>query len=47
VLDRKEFGRLATDPRLSIEDLDSLGPDQIKFTLDYIKDNVPINQFLG
>jgi type I restriction enzyme, R subunit len=47
VLDRKEFGRLATDPRLSIEDLDNLGADQIKLTMDYIKDNVPINQFLG
>jgi type I restriction enzyme R subunit len=46
ILDRKEYAHLATDSRINIKDLQVLGQDQIALTLNYIKDNVPINKFL-
>lgn len=46
ILDRKEYAYLATDSRINIKDLQTLGAEQISLTLNYIKDNVPINKFL-
>ena len=46
IIDRKDFPLLATDPRLSLTDLRELGQEQIALTINYIKDNVPINKFL-
>jgi type I restriction enzyme R subunit len=46
ILDKKDYPYLATDSRINIKDLQVLGSDQISLTLNYIKDNVPINKFL-
>ncbi len=46
ILDKKEYAYLATDSRINIKDLQNLGAGQIALTLNYIKDNVPINKFL-
>jgi type I restriction enzyme R subunit len=44
--DPKQMGSLATDMRLSMQDLKKLGRPGIDATLNYIKDNVPLNRFL-
>ena len=44
--DPKRLGSLATDMRLSMQDLKKLGRAGIDATLNYIKDNVPLNRFL-
>jgi len=44
--DPKQMGTLATDMRLSMQDLKKLGRPGIDATLNYIKDNVPLNRFL-
>lgn len=44
--DPKLMGSLATDMRLSMQDLKKLGRPGIDATLNYIKDNVPLNRFL-
>jgi type I restriction enzyme R subunit len=46
-LNQNDYGGFATDPRLSIHDLKDLGQEQIQYTLNYIKDNVPLNQFMS
>ncbi len=46
ILDKKEYGSLANNPTINTKDLQVLGQDQIALTLNYIKDNVPINKFL-
>jgi type I restriction enzyme, R subunit len=46
-LNKNDYGEFATDARLSIHDLTALGTDQIKYTLNYIKDNIPLNQFMS
>ena len=46
ILDKKDYPYLATDSRINIKDLQVLGSEQISLTLNYIKDNVPINKFL-
>lgn len=44
--DQTQMGSLAADMRLSMQDLKKLGRDSINKTLNYIKDNVPLNKFL-
>ena len=44
--DPRQMGSLATDMRLSMQDLKKLGRPGIDATLNYIKDNVPLNRFL-
>jgi type I restriction enzyme, R subunit len=44
--DQKQMGSLATDMRLSMQDLKKLGRAGIDATLNYIKDNVSLNKFL-
>ena len=44
--DPKRLGSLATEMRLSMQDLTKLGRTGIDATLNYIKDNVPLNRFL-
>jgi type I restriction enzyme R subunit len=46
VMNEKRMGSLATDMRLSMQDLKKLGRASIDATLNYIKDNVPLNKFL-
>ncbi len=46
LIDRKEYAKLATDARLNLTELSQLGPEQILLTVNYIKDNVPLNKFL-
>ncbi|HOJ06784.1 MAG: DEAD/DEAH box helicase family protein [Ignavibacteriota bacterium] len=46
LIDRREYAKLATDARLSLTELSQLGPEQIQLTVNYIKDNVPLNKFL-
>lgn len=46
MFNEKQFAALATDMRLSIQDLKTVGRDNIDKTLNYIKDNVSLNQFL-
>jgi type I restriction enzyme R subunit len=46
LIDRKEYAQLATDARLNLTELSQLGPEQILLTVNYIKDNVPLNKFL-
>jgi type I restriction enzyme R subunit len=45
-LNEKQMGSLATDMRLSLHDLSKLGRPGIDATINYIKDNVPLNRFL-
>ena len=47
ILDRKEYAKLATESRISMDNLQELGAAQIALTINYIKDNVPINKFLS
>jgi type I restriction enzyme R subunit len=44
--DQKKMGNLATDMRLSMQDLKKLGRSGIDATINYIKDNVSLNRFL-
>lgn len=44
--DQKKMGSLATDMRLSMQDLKKLGRSGIDATINYIKDNVSLNRFL-
>lgn len=44
--DQRQMGNLATDMRLSMQDLKKLGRAGIDATINYIKDNVPLNKFL-
>ncbi len=46
-LNANDFGGFATDARLNIHDLTILGQEQIRFTLNYIKDTISLNQFLS
>lgn len=41
-----KMATLATDMRLSMQDLKNLGRPGIDATINYIKDNVPLNRFL-
>lgn len=44
--DQTRMGSLATDMRLSMQDLKKLGRPGIDTTINYIKDNVALNRFL-
>jgi type I restriction enzyme R subunit len=46
MFNENQLGGLATDMRISIQDLKKMGRANIDTTLNYIKDNVQINQFL-
>jgi type I restriction enzyme, R subunit len=45
IIDKKEYGKLEVFGQLSLNDLEMLGKDQIKSTLQYIKDNQILNKF--
>ncbi|HUC81523.1 MAG TPA: DEAD/DEAH box helicase family protein [Flavisolibacter sp.] len=45
IMDDKEYSKLEVFGQLSLNDLETLGKDQIKSTLQYIKDNKIINKF--
>ena len=46
-VDAGNFGQLATDARLNLKELKALGEPQRKLALNYIKDNIVINQYLA
>lgn len=46
-VDEGEFTKLATDPRLSLQELRELGEQQRKLVLEYIKDCIVINRYLA
>jgi type I restriction enzyme R subunit len=46
IVEAGEFSRLADNPRLSLADFRALGPWR-KVIPDYVKDYVPLNQFMG
>jgi type I restriction enzyme, R subunit len=46
-VDAGDFGKLATDARLNLKELKSLGEPQRKLALNYIKDNIIINRYLA
>lgn len=45
ILDKKNYGELSTSAELSFDDLKKLGKDQIEITLNYIKDNISLDQY--
>ena len=45
VFNEKKMGNLATDMRLSIDDLKKLGKNNIDLTINYIRDNISLNRF--
>ena len=46
LVDEGQYARLATDGRLSLDVIKTLGPAQVRLVLDYIKDNVTLNKYL-
>lgn len=45
IIDKKEYSKLEIFGQLSLNDMETLGKNQIKSTLQYIKDNKILNRF--
>lgn len=46
ILDEKKYSLLATESALSLDDISKLSQHEIETTLNYIRDNIPLNQFM-
>jgi type I restriction enzyme R subunit len=46
IIDNKDFTKLYTNPKLSIDEIKSIGKDNLSSTTQYIKDYVNLNTFL-
>jgi len=47
IIDTREYTKLYTNPKLSLEEIKSIGKDHLQNTTQYIKDYVNINTFLN